>query len=152
MSVSLLQFADDTIFICKTTIQNVNATKAILRLFELVSGLKINFFKSTLVILNAENNFISTAVSILNCKTGGVPFNYLGIPVGANPRRLETWTPLIDCFKKCMSSWKNQLLSFGGRVVLLKAVISSLPLYLFSFYLTSSTVIKKLNSLQTQFL
>ena len=90
--VSLLQFADDTIFVSKSTIQNVNAIKAILRLFELVSGLKIKFSKSTLVILDAKENFTSIAANILNCKTGVVPLNYLGISVGANPRRLQTWT------------------------------------------------------------
>ena len=46
MSINILQYADDTTFFGKTSMENVKAIKAILRTFELVSGLKINFAKS----------------------------------------------------------------------------------------------------------
>jgi len=44
--VELLQFADDTLFTCKPSIQNVCTIKAILRCFELTSDLRMNFHKS----------------------------------------------------------------------------------------------------------
>ncbi|KHN30789.1 LINE-1 reverse transcriptase like, partial [Glycine soja] len=46
VEISLLQYADDTIFFGETTMENVRVIKAILRTFELASGLKINFAKS----------------------------------------------------------------------------------------------------------
>ena len=46
VEVSLLQYADDTIFFGEASMDNVRAIKAMLRAFELVSGLKINFAKS----------------------------------------------------------------------------------------------------------
>ncbi|KHN21251.1 LINE-1 reverse transcriptase like, partial [Glycine soja] len=49
MEVSILQYADDTIFFGKTSMENFKAIKVILRSFELVSGLKINFSKSNFV-------------------------------------------------------------------------------------------------------
>ena len=45
--ISILQYADDTIFFGEASMRNVKAIKAILRTFELVSGLKINFVKSS---------------------------------------------------------------------------------------------------------
>jgi len=42
----MLQFVDDIIFFCKLLYDNVLAIKAILRIFELVSGLRINFHNS----------------------------------------------------------------------------------------------------------
>ena len=42
---SMLQFADDTLFMCEDIFSNVFTIKMILRCFELVSGLKINFYK-----------------------------------------------------------------------------------------------------------
>ncbi|CAI8606064.1 unnamed protein product [Vicia faba] len=33
---------------------------------------------------------------VLNCKVRSVPFLYLGLPVGANPRNTSTWDPVID--------------------------------------------------------
>jgi len=46
VEVSLLQFADDTLFVCKPKYQSILAIKAILRSFEVVSCLKVNFYKS----------------------------------------------------------------------------------------------------------
>ena len=45
--VNILQYADDTIFFGEATMQNVKTIKSILRSFELASGLKINFAKSS---------------------------------------------------------------------------------------------------------
>jgi len=42
VEVSILQYADDTIFFGEASMENVKAIKDILRSFELVSGLKIN--------------------------------------------------------------------------------------------------------------
>jgi len=52
VDLSLLQFADDTLFLCEDSYANVVTLKAILRGFELASGLKINFHKSKLAIIN----------------------------------------------------------------------------------------------------
>jgi len=46
VKVSMLQYADDTLFFCKASIQSVLNLKAILKCFELVSGLKVNYSKS----------------------------------------------------------------------------------------------------------
>jgi hypothetical protein len=54
VSVSLLQYADDTLFIREASVENLWAMKVILRWFELVSasGLEVNFPKSKLVGVN----------------------------------------------------------------------------------------------------
>ena len=46
VSISILHYADDTIFFGEASMENVKDIKAILSTFELVSGLKINFAKS----------------------------------------------------------------------------------------------------------
>jgi len=48
IEINLLQFSDDTLFICENTVQNVMTIKCILRCFELVFGLKVNFLKVNL--------------------------------------------------------------------------------------------------------
>ncbi|MCI05465.1 RNA-directed DNA polymerase (Reverse transcriptase) [Trifolium medium] len=67
----------------------------ILRGFELVSGLKINFVKSKLYGINVEANFLAAAATYLDCSYDSFPFKFLGIPVGANPRRQATWKPIV---------------------------------------------------------
>jgi hypothetical protein len=87
LAISHLQYADDTLCIGKASLENLWTLKAILRGFELASGLKVNFLKSCLIGVNVPHGFMDLACGILNCKRGTTPFWYLGLPVGANPRR-----------------------------------------------------------------
>ena len=59
----------------EASMENVRAIKVMLRSFELVSGIKINFAKEG----------VRNAVSYLNYSLLIVPFSYLGVPTEANP-------------------------------------------------------------------
>ncbi|KHN12523.1 hypothetical protein glysoja_035330, partial [Glycine soja] len=63
-----------------------------------------------------------------------MPFLYLGIPIGANPRRSELWDPIIRKCKRKLAKWKQRHISFGGRVTLINAVLKSILIYFFSFF------------------
>jgi hypothetical protein len=52
LEVSHLQYADDTLCIGKAMVDNPWTLKAVLRGFEMVTGLMINFFKSCLIGVN----------------------------------------------------------------------------------------------------
>ena len=54
--INILQYADDTIFVGEAAWENVYALKALLRGFELASGLKINFAKSQFGIIGGGLN------------------------------------------------------------------------------------------------
>jgi hypothetical protein len=152
LSYNLLQFADDTIILCDGTWVNLWVIKAILRSFELVSGLKVNFHKSNLFGLNLERRFMEAASNFLSCKVGAIPFKFLGIPVGANPRSCKTWQPILDLMEKRLAKWKGKHLSIGGRVVLINSVLSSLPLYFFSFFKAPKKIIQEIIKIQRNFL
>lgn len=115
--VTHLQYADDTIMVGAASWENLWSMKAIFRCFELIFGLKANFQKSSIFGLNVDHCFLMAAADFLHCRIDSLPFVYLGLPVGANPRRAETWRPIIDKVKRRLSSWKGKFLSFGGRVV-----------------------------------
>jgi len=103
VQVDLLQFADDTIFFCKLSYDNVLAIKAILRIFELVSGHRINFHKSKvgLVGISHLDRFIYS--KCLNCCLMEIPFKYLHITVGGNPKRSNFLSPIVDKIKSRLS-------------------------------------------------
>jgi hypothetical protein len=129
-----LQFADDTIILGEGSWDNLWTIKTVLRSFEIVSGLKVNFYKSKLYGINLVDSFLSASSSFLHCAVEAIPFCFLGIPVGANPRRRSTWLPIIESMKKRLNTWTGRTLSIGGRVTLINSVLSSLPLYFFSFF------------------
>ncbi|GKU88289.1 hypothetical protein SLEP1_g2571 [Rubroshorea leprosula] len=152
MNISHLQFADDTLLLGVATEENIWTSKCIMRAFELVSGLKVNYGKSSLIGINVDNLWEKEMTWLLNCKSGSLPCKYLGIPLGADPRRIVTWKPLIDLFKRKLSTWKGRYLSLGGRITLINSVLSSLPVFLMSFYLIPKTVIRELDKIRRRFL
>jgi len=114
--VSHLQYTDDTLCIGKATVENLWAMKSLLRGFEMASGLKINFFKSSLIGVNVSNEFMELACNFLNCSEGRLSFKYLGLPVGANPRSMSTWEPLMEMLGGKLNTWGHKYISFGGRM------------------------------------
>ena len=88
MVVSHLQFADDTLLLGGKSWANVRALRSVLSLFAAMSGLQVNFHKSLFVGVNIADSWLNEAASLLHCKVGKVPFLYLGLSIGGDPRRL----------------------------------------------------------------
>lgn len=53
----------------------------------MASGLKVNFHKSCFYGINIGCDFLLAASNFLSCKSGDLPFKYLGLPIGANPKK-----------------------------------------------------------------
>ena len=60
--------------------------KLLLLCFENMSGLKINFDKSEVVVTGVTGVEMRRVANMLNCKLGTFPIKYLGLPV--SDRRL----------------------------------------------------------------
>jgi hypothetical protein len=121
--------------------------RVLLVLFENLSGLKVNFSKRQLVGVNVVTSWLSEAAMVLSCKVGSVPFVYLGLPIRGNARRLTFWEPLLNRINSRLSSWNSKHLSFGDRLVLLKSVLSSLPVYTLSFFKAPTGIISSIKSI-----
>ncbi|GKU89139.1 hypothetical protein SLEP1_g3321 [Rubroshorea leprosula] len=83
------KWRDNMILFGYATEDNIWVVKCIIRIFELVSGLKINYVKIQLMGVHVVEECLSRAAAILNCKLRVMPFKYLGVPIGDNPRRLK---------------------------------------------------------------
>ena len=120
MSLTHLQFADDTIIFCNADWDEMLVFKKILRCFEVMSGLKINFHKSVVCGVGVEDKFMDGFAGLLKCRKQKLPISYLGLPLGTSPRLKVTWSPVIDKIKKKLALWKRRLLSFGSRLTLVR--------------------------------
>jgi len=147
VKLSHLQFADDTLIIGEKCWLNVCSIRAVLLLLEEVSGLKVNFNKSMLTGVNIPPTWLSKVALVLNCRTGTISFMHLGLPIGVDGRKLNFWKPVVDRIIVRLSSWNNKFLSFGGRLVLLKFVLSSLPVYFLSFFKAPTGIISYIESI-----
>jgi len=86
-NVSILQYADDTLFFCKVDTPKCFDLKTILKCFELAYGLKVNYSKSKVGGVGVSANQIMGFATILNCGTMTTLFTYLGGAVGGNHKR-----------------------------------------------------------------
>ncbi|XP_057793331.1 uncharacterized protein LOC131009951 [Salvia miltiorrhiza] len=152
ISVSHLQYADDTIFLLAANEGNVNFIKRILLLFQFLSGLKINFDKSNLMAVGVENTCLRRWAGYLNCKEGSLPFNYLGIKVGGRMNSSVEWSCVVEKVLRKIRGWKKKSLSLAGRIVLVKSVLQAIPVFQLSFSFIPKSVIHDLNSVFGKFL
>ncbi|GKB63320.1 reverse transcriptase domain, reverse transcriptase zinc-binding domain protein [Tanacetum coccineum] len=121
--VSYLQYVDDTIFIGEWNKENARSLMCILKCFEEVSGLRINFNKSKLYGIGVNDVEVIEMSRWMRCGIGEFPFTYLGLPTGENMRRIGAWNTVIEKFKKRLSEWKAKSMSFGGHLTLVKSVL-----------------------------
>ena len=56
-------------------------------------------------------------------------FNYLGYFIKPSGYNVKDWLWLIKKFENRISHWSYRLLSMGGRLVLIRAVLTSPPVY-----------------------
>nr|GEW25242.1 RNA-directed DNA polymerase, eukaryota, reverse transcriptase zinc-binding domain protein [Tanacetum cinerariifolium] len=90
-----------------------------------MSCLKINLHKSKLMGIGVSSNVVAAAASLIGCSILTAPFNYLGV--------------------------KLKLLSIGGRLSLLKSVLTSIPLYHMSIFKVPTGVLNHLECIRWNF-
>jgi hypothetical protein len=83
-------------------------------------------------------------MEIFGCKQGDLPLRYLGIPIHFKELRNSYWKQVEERYEKRLSSWKGKHLSIGGRLTLVNSVLSSLPMYMMSFFAIPKGVLKNL--------
>ncbi|GKA93534.1 hypothetical protein Tco_0815520 [Tanacetum coccineum] len=84
-------------------------------------------------------------------EAGSFPFKYLGVPIGSNMNRVDSWSHLVSKFNDKLSNWKANLLSIGGRLTLIKFVLSSVGIYHMSIFRLPETIIRTLERIRASF-
>ena len=93
--VATLQYANDTIICLKEDLEIARNMKLLFYLCEKMSGLKINFRKSEVIVINGDFELHNQYSEIFNCQIGTFPLKYLGVPVIPGRLHVKDWNPLI---------------------------------------------------------
>ena len=125
--------------------------KLLLCVFEQMSGLKINFHKSEIFCYGKANEFEDEYIELFGCNAGQYPFRYLGILMHHRQLLNNDWRKVEEHFEKKLICWKAKHLSYGVSLVLLNSVLSSLPMFMMSFFEILKGVLKKLNHYISRF-
>jgi hypothetical protein len=112
---------------------HIKNRKVVISLFEHVFDMRINFHKNELIPLNVEEGVAHNIAHMLNCPMGSLPFKYLGVPIHFKKLKREDVQPLVDRLVKSIAGWRERLLAYSNRLVLIKSCLASVLVYLLSF-------------------
>ena len=147
-----LLYADDALFFIKPEIQQLHTLKIALVVFQKVSGLATNQQKSELIITDPKPHNADQLPAILGCGQSEFPFTYLGLPLSNKKLPKTTFLPLIYRLNGRLAGWAAKHLSIAGRLVLLNAVLSTLPSYFMTVIRLPKWVIKQIDKTRRRFL
>ena len=82
--------------------------------------------------MNVDATSATEMADILGCSISSFPQTYLGLPLSPHKLRCTDYLPMLNSFDGYLAGWKARLLSTGGHMVLVNAVLSSLPIYYMS--------------------
>ena len=132
MSCAVLQYADDTLIVFRANSAAATHLWEILDNFASITGLHINFSKSTLVPIHVEHPVLNSYVTILGYRKESFPQQYLGLPLSVNKLPVSAFSPYIHKADKYLGSWQVNLLNTMGRSVLVNVVLDALLVYFMS--------------------
>lgn len=143
-------FADDLLLMGKLTHQEVASLLQILNSFSFVSGLSINQAKSKVWFSsNSTEESKKILMDLMSVAEADSEERYLGCPVSVDGDKAFDY--LIDRFEKRLNHWKSNFLSHAGRLVLIKSVLESLPIYAMGTIILPNRVITKLTAIVRNF-
>jgi hypothetical protein len=102
--------------------------------------------------LHADDATVVLVRDALGCALETFPQNYLGLPLSCDKLNLAAFAPLIAKADRYLSRWRAVLLSAGGRLVLINAVLDALPTYAMAAMPLPPAVVKALDALRRAFL
>nr|GEV25891.1 RNA-directed DNA polymerase, eukaryota [Tanacetum cinerariifolium] len=78
-----------------------------------IKGLKVNVHKSSIYGVGVRQADVQHMAENFGCISNNLPFTYLGVKVGANMMRLNSWSDVVKKVLNKLSNWKAKTLSVG---------------------------------------
>lgn len=151
--VSHLLYADDLLVFANGQKKSIKSLMDTLATYEKWSGQKISKEKSAIFMSKLINNSRRLGLlRITGFKEGTFPVTYLGAPLFLGRLTSRMMEPLVDNIWKNVVGWKFKLLSQGGRLILVRHVLSSMPIHLLSVLSILLMTISRINSIMANFL
>lgn len=147
-----LSFADDLLIFIEGSIDSVQSVLQVLHEFELRSGLAVSYQKTSFFASGLSDPEIAAIQVSTGMKCGSLPVKYLGVPLCTKKLTLANCEPLLQQVKARFASWSAKALSFAGRLLLIKTVISGITTFWCSSFILPKACVNKINSLCGLFL
>lgn len=125
VSVSHLFYADDVLLFTNGSDNSLRNLMQLLQAYEKSSGQSINRNKNGFFIHNKYQRQAPIIARITGLSRQEFPFTYLGLPIFYGRSKAIYYEPLEAKVRNTLKGWKSKLLSFGGRITLIKSVLAT---------------------------
>jgi hypothetical protein len=134
-SVYHLLFADDSLILCWAKEGDARKLQDILNLYEECSRQMINRDKSTIMFSsNTRENDRVQVMQALNIQKQTMNDRYLGMLVHVGQRRSKVFAYLKERIWLRIQGWKEKMLSWAGKEILIKAVAQAIPTFVMGVF------------------
>jgi hypothetical protein len=133
--VTHLQYADGTILLIELDDLAIANLKFILICFEILSGLKINFYKSEVIVTGVSQLEQARVARMFNYKEGRFPLSYLVFPIADKKITIADMNYLVETVGHRVDPWQGRFSSVAARHILTKASMASLPSHYMGLFL-----------------
>ena len=113
-------------------IKEALAYKQILREFAMASGMEVNLSKSKIFFFNTHIAIQRNISIIFGFQREILPSKCLGVPLITKPLHKSIWERVINKLQDKIRKWTIRSLNLVGRLVLTKAVLQSIPIFMLS--------------------
>lgn len=123
-------YADDVVLFATSQPGDTDLIKGVLHVFGEASGLRANLQKSSIMPIrcgDTEREFLQEQMA---CTIASFPCKYLWFPLSLRRLSKADLQPILDKIADALPSWKAALMATSGRLVLVWAVLTSIPIYL----------------------
>ncbi|KAL9662481.1 hypothetical protein QQ045_027314 [Rhodiola kirilowii] len=147
-----LMFADDVIIFAKAIPRSLVRIKDALITFSNWSGLSISEEKSAIFFGGCSESEESMLASVTSFRRGQLPFKYLGVPLQGKRLKGSDFNVIMEKMTSKIKAWSSRLLSYAGRLFLIKHVLSAIGSYWMRVMVFPKCVIKKISAICRNFL
>ena len=128
IDISHLMFADDVMVFYDGSSSSLHGISETLDDFASWSGLEINQSKSELFTAGLDQQEANTTMRY-GFPMGSFLIRYLGLPLMHRKLKVSEYSLLLDKISGSFNAWSARNLSFAGRLVLIKSVISGIVVF-----------------------
>ncbi|XP_056848360.1 uncharacterized protein LOC130498784 [Raphanus sativus] len=151
LRISHLMFADDVMVFFDGSSNSLHGIAECLDDFASWSGLHTNPSKTEIFTAGLDHCETEAIISY-GFPTGQFPIRYLGLPLMSRKLKISEYSALLSKLTAIFKSWSVKLLSFAGRLQLLKTVIFGTVSFWLSAFILPKGCIKSIESLCSRFL
>lgn len=145
-------FADDLLMFCRVYLPFIKLVEQEFMKFSKASGLQANVDKSSIYLAGISATFKEDILHEFGYNEGTLPFRYFGIPLASRKLSILQCWPLVEKITAKINCWTLKMLSYSGRLQLIKSVIFRVQSYWTQIFLLPKKVLKMIKDICRTFL